>query len=533
MGYQKTGFVVKPRSTYILDAALAISNAYGTDLDKGINETIRSLGKENIRLTNFFFEFLLILDHPKLAQKTPDGGDLKTAFLVLLADFMQQTGYINTAPVFVDYVTDPVMTFDECIRRMLGARMPTFKADDIGGQFATIDSLARFFPEVIRRYVQVLNEAQPLAERLRKWLGNIGHILMTTGTLSQAQMTAFVMYASTKEGSAGHSDLVPEETAIPAVEINDLMVSEAGTLYSASSLPGPYHNHSKIISDALLQRLTFYFGLHSTDLKTSSGFYRTFGPFMMLDLTPHDSVPWSTDDHLAGITARTSYMMAGAGQAASYAIRVPHVLANRNEWGIAGAYPDDPSYRLTLTEQSDISQYEWDYYSEWRGVRINSVINSGTMELALADKALSGSAIGACQIEHPTLDNMGLAVFTKRAMEKIRVNPTRRITEEYFLPSNGGAALTKVNMTGFYSRIGTVEVIPAFSEFLEVPLKWFMQPAPRVVEYVASMTGMPLDQKYKFDPIIALYHNLARFERLTGHKPSFDIDALAKALLNL
>jgi len=53
MGYKRMGFVVPPRSLTILDAALKLTGAFKADLDKEITKAIKSLGKENVRLTNF------------------------------------------------------------------------------------------------------------------------------------------------------------------------------------------------------------------------------------------------------------------------------------------------------------------------------------------------------------------------------------------------------------------------------------------------------------------------------------------------
>jgi hypothetical protein len=88
-------------------------------------------------------------------------------------------------------------------------------------------------------------------------------------------------------------------------------------------------------------------------------------------------------------------------------------------------------------------------------------------------------------------------------------------------------------MSTYYARIGTVQVLPAFSEFLEVPQKWFLQEAPRVVEHVATMTALPIDEKHRFQTVIALYHNVARYERLTGNKAPINPRQLARAMLNI
>jgi len=79
--------------------------------------------------------------------------------------------------------------------------------------------------------------------------------------------------------------------------------------------------------------------------------------------------------------------------------------------------------------------------------------------------------------------------------------------------------------------MGAVQALPAFSEFVRLPLKWFMQPAPRVVEYVASVHGLTADERKRFEDVIAIYHNCERYERLTGRAAPLNREQLAKAML--
>jgi len=527
MGYRKLGFVIEPKSKYILDMALNIHDEMGDTFDQDIADAIKSLGKENVRLSNFFFERLLTLKSDKL-----DSKNLRNPFMLLLASFLKEIGTIDTEPVIVDYVTDPAVTIDEAVYRMLAARIPKFTADMLGGQYATVDTLTYFFPEVIRKYALVVEEAPLMLRRLRQWIGHLGYRLIHGEQLSQAEMTAFVMYSSTQEGSLGYSEIIENERIVPA-EMNDLLVNEAAELYKASTLPGPFLSHSRLLSDAKLQRLTFYFGPQVPELRMCTGIEKPYGPYSLLSLTPHDSLTWSPEGHIAGMTARTSLLASTPGFAGAFAIRIPNMKANRNDFGIAGAFPDDPSFRIILTDEDDCANYEWERNSEWRGIRMNSRVHAASMELALADMALQGPAQGACQVENVTLENIGLCSFTDAAKKKVTVDANNKINEQYLLPVNGKLAMVETDMAGHYARLGTVRALPALSEFLEVETKWFLQPQPRIVEYVAAMNALPMDEKQRFEDVISLYHNVARFEKITGRKAPIDAELLARALLNM
>jgi len=524
MGYKKIGYVIQTPSEYLLTAALKIEQAFGDNFDKEIALAIKSLGRENIRLSNLWWERILVLDHPKLNAD----ADLMQCFMLLLSHFMHQIGVFDIEPVIVDYIVDPVMNIDEVVSRMLGERIPKFTLSELGGEFATIDALTHFFPEVIRRYAIIERERGVMTRRLRQWIGNIGYKVITGQALSAHERSAFVLYGSTKEGSPGHS--VHEATAaIPAEEINDLLVNEAGALYQAKSLSGPYTMHQKIISDANLQRLTAYFGPHATDVPYSVGFYQKYGPFVKLALTKAESLTWSVDEHLAGLTARTSYLLGSAEQRNPFSIKVPNLSGNYNDDGLIGAFPDSPDIHYNLTNQRDISDFEFDWFSHWRGARINSALHGGTMELHIVDEALKSRTQGGCQIELMSLDTIGLASYTERAAKRIRFNEGNDITEKHLLP--GRTELTDIPFASFYARLGKVEALGALGEYMEVPLKKFMEPAPRAVEYVATQTGMTADERILYSDVITLFHNCARYERLTGNKPPIDAMKVAQVLL--
>jgi len=433
MGYKHMGFVVPPRSLTILNAATTITAAFKNDLDKEIAKAIKSLGKENVRLTNFFFERLLTVDHPRFDSDP----ELKKSFLILLADFLRAVGFIDTSPVTVDYVTDPTIPEEELIWRMLDARMPKFSAADLGGEYATVDTLTYWFPEVIRRHALIKNEAHNMTERFRKWIGAIGHKLLTGGAISQQEKTAYVMYCSNSEGTTGHVEGMSEEP-IPAIENGDVLVAEVGELYKALTLSGPFTSHQKLVSDQIMERLTFYFGPHNPDLKMCTGYIKTYGPFSILELVPQEAIPWTLEDQLIGITGNASYFMGMRSPSAGFSLKIPLMVANWKANGIAGAFPDDPSIRLILTNQKDISQFEFEYFSKFRGRNINSVVNNATLELALCDAAAETKAAGACQLEHPRSKASALWILPNALQAKFDSTITIKSLKNIFFPATGG-----------------------------------------------------------------------------------------------
>jgi hypothetical protein len=512
MPYRKVGFVRRPRGVYLPQYAAKVYNAFGSTFDVDVARCVKSLGDPKIMLKNFFFERILLLNDPKLNSDP----DLKLAFTMLLIDFLYQCGFVDVLPSEIDYVTDPVLKADDLLDLMLATRMPSYKADSMAGEWSTIDTLMCFFPEVIRRTALIIEERKRMAVRFRQWLGSIGFKLMTTSSdqLSQTEKSFLVVYGCTKHNTKGYVNQMPA-LPIPPVQTEDPLVLEAGALATACCLPGPCINHMKMVSNATLEELVFYYGPHVAELKTHVGFVREYGPFRVFDTTPEDSVPWDLSAQIYGITSQSASILLKPEGQPPYTLKVPLPRYEVTNYGATSLYPDVPGINLYLTDQRDICRFWWDYPSKWRGRRISSLLDGGSMDYALCDMAVNAKTAGGMQIESTDLSGAGICLLTSAAEVKVK-GYDGRIMEEYILPGSVDLERTPVNMAAFYSRFGSTELIPAFAESLEVPWAWFRSPAPRVVDYVCAMEGLSLEQRYNFTFAIELCHNCARYERLTG-----------------
>jgi hypothetical protein len=528
MPYRKTGFVTKPRSTYIPYYCKEILTSFGPKFDLTVAEIIKSLGRENINLKNFVFERCLTLKHAELDANT----DLKFKFIIVLADYLHSIGYISTSPVFIDYVIDPVYTAEDLIVLMLGSRMPKFTAAELGGEWGTIDHLMMFFAEVIRRNAIILEERKFMVERFRAWMGSIGHKLLTrAGELSQSERSFLTIYSyCSTPGYKGY--ITDNPTKIPAVETKEPLTLEVGALAQATCLPGPCTSHMKLLSNGILEQLFYYYGPHVSDLKTFVGYKETYGPFDMYKMNPADSVPWALDSQLIGLTATAANFMVKPANMPPFSLRVPFARKITTTLGTMCLYPDDMQFRITLIDPTDISNYEWAYNSKWRGRWIHSSQDGGSMDYALADAAVNNRTAGNTQVELSDLSSVGLCTFTDAAKAKV-IQVSEGITEEYVLPGDTDLEYVNVDMTAYYARFGDWMMLPAFSEFMELPQAWFMTPAEAVLDYVSTVEGLTIEERVRFSKIIEICHNCARYKRLTMTADlPFDRDDLILAMLN-
>jgi hypothetical protein len=135
------------------------------------------------------------------------------------------------------------------------------------------------------------------------------------------------------------------------------------------------------------------------------------------------------------------------------------------------------------------------------------------------------------QIEADALPGSTILWFDPSAA-KLAITYDGNIMEEFILPSDAGLIRRDINMTAFYARFGSVEFLPPFAEFIELPLSWFLQPAERVVDFLSSVEGLTIQDRVRFSVIIALCHNCARYKRITGRVAPIARDRYVLALLN-
>jgi hypothetical protein len=267
-------------------------------------------------------------------------------------------------------------------------------------------------------------------------------------------------------------------------------------------------------------------------LKGAIGYVEEKGPWEILTLTPTDSIPWTAEDQLVGISATSQDFTIKQTDLPPFSLQMPFIDATRNNYGMVCAYPDLPDFNLWLTDRSDISKFFWDYPSKWRGRRINSKTDSGTMDLAIADMGVTIKAQGATQVESTDIMTFGLMLATPAAAAKVLRTPST-LVEKYFLPGPGGPRWVSQPMAAYYARFGVVEALPALSEFAKLPMSWFMTPAPTVVQFIASLQGLTLEESIRFNLAISICHNVSRYERLTTLKAPVDAEQIIRSMLNL
>lgn len=528
MGYRKIGVVPKSRSTMIIAAARLIKDKLGGELDAKVYKIIKSMGDPRLRLNNIFFERTLLIE----AEEFKNDKKLYEAFLIILNDFLVATGYTKRAPVEYTYVLDPAMPLDDVLDEMLQFYMPTWKNDELGGDYATVDTLGAYFPEVIRRTALVGEYRKVLAQRFRMWLQNIGHTLFINQALTQVERTALIMYGNPKSSRSLGNTENGDNSVIKPVENKTPEVAEVGAMYAKITLPGPWYDHTQLVSDRNMEQLTVYTGPHFPDAKMLTGYIRRYGPFIELITQPTETITWSVLDLLTALTSYQTSLMKRSAATTEWGFKAPFWMYDEAPYGARGVILDDPEIRITLTDKNDVSRYSLEWKSQLKQRWIHSANTPSFLDTVIFDLALQNESKGRTQIAITSLDNLGIARFDEAIeSKKLIIKQDDTFVEETMIPVDGVASVVKVDLKGYYSDIGDYAFLPPGSELLMLPFPWFLTPAERVVDFVASIKNLTISDKMRFSVVISLFHNCARYERLTGRKPPLNKIKLAKALL--
>lgn len=521
---------------YIPQYCAEIESKLGDQMDLVLKEAVMSCGHPRDFLTTYFFEGLLVMKQEVL----DNDPDLKLKVFIVLLDFLYQTGYVKQKPELFRFIDNPVIPIDELLDMAIGTRMPVWKSDVLAGEKATLAILSRFFPEVIRRTAVIVNERGRMYERFRAHLGNIGFKLLTTSssTLSQMERTQLAIYSIVKEGypmwpqkKDASLDLRLLKPITP-VETKDPLVLEVGNLITSLGMPGPCLNYRKLVSNGNFETLILYWGPHVAELKTYLGYKRSYGKFVMYKTDPEDSLPWTLKDQITGITAKTLNIFYKPAAENSWSARTPTIIADEEL-----LVPDMPDLNLYPVYgeggfEEDISQFWWDYFSEWRGRRI-SELQGADLKYYLCDYALKNKEAGGMPVEMDTIPSDTLLYLVPGLGSAAFESATNKeIWEWFILPSPAGLVKKRADMRAFYARFGNIELKPAFADRMELPPSWFMAKNERVVEYVQTVFGLTIEERVIYTPVIEICHNYYRYLRVTGKVPPLNLDQQTLALLN-
>jgi len=520
MGYTKLGYRTIPEAYYI--PAYATELLKKENMEAAIATALEKLGRGNRKLTSIIFDDLLQIDTPDFKAS----GEPRKQFLHIMIKTLNHMGFLTEAVPIIELRTSPILDIDEAVSQMLGARMRWFTKEDVGGEYATLDNLRSLLPSAIRSYSFVHSERAVMVSRLRTYIGHIGYKVMRGAEISQQEKTLLVLYGNPRIGSSGYSEFEKAQVQIAAKETADPLAMEAFELYKQYTEPGSFFRFVRLKSDANHERLTLFVRQLPTEVSFWTGFMQPYGPFKVPVMEQVESMKWSTNDQMVGLTDGSDYFVRQTQSGSLLTVKPPRLAGGDDEGNLATFVLDTPDIIYMLDDEKDVSKTTWQYFSKWRKRYLNSIAsNIGTGDY-LADFGLERTDHGDTTIENITAATLGLADYSHPTLvNTFREMGTERLWETIFLPEAASRKLVdqKVDMSDFYTQRGLITTMTAFAEKVFPARVWYGVPDKAALSFIAERMGLTYDEQTRYERIITIAHNAAKLERLTGRKPVFDV----------
>lgn len=544
MTYQKPGYYEIPSGRLLPLWASQVRGLGRWEPDLAL--TLSSLGNNQRRVMELGVEAVLaITGVGQFAAGMPGYSPL----IKLLLRFLYSIGAIDQYPAVVGYKTDPALTLEEALDRMLSKFVAWPSLSDLpGGDKFTIQSLKDAFPYWLREIGYQAEIRSTWADRLRRKLGAIAYRLSLGQPVDQAELSFYVAYQepAAREGwTAGElatAGARTERRAIAVAECADPLVEQTWQLYRESTEAGPFTRFITMRSNRSLEALVYWAGPAQMTLGYGLGATFRFGNFYEPRVETVFSLPWSSDDQLMAARERALSFTLG-GDKETLAMRSPVQVTMDNARA--------PKPRFDLREVKirvnpngeDIQASEFSYFSKWRD-RTVSTRHGATQDTLLEELALMHETLG-----EGLCDKMSLADFPLIDLEESLqylggMAPNKEsfvydILRPVFDAKEGIRSLeaVKVPMAPLFEKYGTTMFKPAFREYVMAPMNWLFVENEEAERYIAQYLGFNKTQRADAQRVIRISHNHARLKTLLSgpQLPLTDakVGSLCRSLMGL
>jgi hypothetical protein len=515
MSYMKPGFYEVPAGMLIPRWANEIYEKRGWENQLMETLTKPGLGRGGRRVQGLREDDLLALGGAGIFSP---GLPAHGALIRLLYRFLFSLGILKRYPAVVGYQNVPFLTLERCVDRMMTGYMKWPTMESLGGeQSFTIEALAASLPTIIRRMATLRHLRKEMIQRFRLKLGSIARKIALKTPIDQAELSAYVRFGVSPQNHWGWTDeeiKADTQPVIYSAETGDPLVAEAWELFKASTEQGPYLRFAKLTSNKNIENLVFTFSPTIAALSYQIGYVKAFGPFDEPDAKEAITLPWTKEDQL--IAARERALAFEMGSDNTMVLQPPI------QAGVRGAPEFNAQWDLMNVQFTvDISKTrimptEISFYSQWRK-RTMLLSNGATPDLLLRDIALLNDGVGEGLMDKSSLKDFGfIDTETSKPFLNDQAPVQPSYVEEILFPEPGTRAITskQIDMSPFYSRMGTTMYMPAFREFAFAPLHWLHVPDKEAEDFIAAKLALTYEQRIQSESVIRISHNYAKLSRL-------------------
>lgn len=540
MSYAKVGLQERPLGAYICELCKGIitqgqGTGWAAKVTDALNSKTGSLAPGRPINTVRFEEIAMM---PGNATYPPDSDGMRM-LQHIIALFLKNMGVIEEYPCALEYRSQPELTLDEVIDRMLIEKIeehiPTMdrfesmskerKKDPTWSTFAVI------LPLIIREIAVVADRHKEItAKRLRAYVAHIAWKLADGESISQEEKTLFLHLAP-----GGTRAKLSTETYAPeihAAEHDSNAVTKVFEAYVRNVEVGPYSKFVRLAYTQLDERYAFYFGPSPRTLELHAGDVETEGHFSRYDTRPIATFPWSTESQLIAILDRESTVYGARGD--NMFVMQPPVATAASELTPTFTTVDDPAFTIRFSAQKDnnegtglpASAFDVEYHCRKTGhVQFTGTRTFPGPIVLLYDIMFANQNFGEDGTDNPNLTDFGLVdlnaspsikVLDQKATGKLSGASFGQVAERTVQSVLGPAIIESQGMKEFvfypdplkqlvlqaivetglaYYSQGSKLFLPPLREHVQIPRDWLDIPdkgAEQIIKEQLTLSGRDL-----------------------------------------
>jgi len=514
--YQLPGFYQTPHGVTMMKKCANIIELGGaTTWTKNVTEALRgdnNLGRDNIFITDLTEDTLYAMTGAGPFQNIP-GNSAFRDLLYIVQFVLNAVGAKVDVPAIVGYRSQPDITFEEAIDYTMSGFVNMPKLEEIGpAGHVTNYHFRSWLIDYIRQTYLLTLERPLLIDRLRGYLGHVAWKVARKHPLTAHEKTFIIRYGSPR-ARAGFTEAELKSGGrrpVPVGETGHPLVLRDWERFCANNLAGPYSRFGKMVSNQLLEQLTYSWGPHIGPYTFPIGEIINFGPWKELRMAEAFSLDNSVSDFLVASREKAAGVIMNRGKRSGpFGVQQPVRLAR----GVSVMYfvnwdmeqvqlRVDPS--CTSTE---VVEYYWDSKVRQRQVSSKFLMQPENLleEIALEHTEFGDALHGPTMItDWPFLDlDSSAPLLGDKGPRQMKFKEEIHYIKDRKLES------ALIDMRPFYTNVGSQYVTPAFIESIDVPIHWLAREQPAAEQYIISQLNLNREQREKALDGVRRSHNYA------------------------
>jgi len=529
--YTPPGYREVPEGRFVPGMAMSIMvSSKGASWEPRLGDFLKTIARDARPIKHITCEDLFSASTDDYTADSPEWKRL-VSFLMLILNKM---GVTPQAPKFVEYISSPLLDFGTAIQEMLTTLIPWPTLDHFGGPEARVEMLKTILPTMIRSIALADRNRYNFAVALEAKLNDIAFRLRANQPIDQDELTFFINFypvearrsAESARGVSVSAFVLPTinvmasytPAVIRPIENQNPVVEQVWQLYKKTGAAGPASRFYRMLSNANLEQLIYYYGPFAANLPVCIGYTRKFGPFIQPHLTRIAVLPWTEADQMAGMREKMEY--AGTTDPVSLSLRAPIRLPTNN----LPAYSDFPEIKLRIDQSASedtigeilSKQIQMTYFSKWRNREITPG-EGASVESFLDDIAISQASFGEGVHSMLNMDQIPLLDWSAVPAARRPSLDSERLTERTLMPDSSGVLqLETVDMTDYYQNQGKMIVYPAFIEYVMAPRQWIQNVDPAAVSFIMSRVkrGLTTEDRIRMGATLGYLHRYEEMRRM-------------------